>query len=492
MSEAKNNIEFACKIETLNEENGTYMPTGHIIMGRGLAGNDNKQRIYFKPSKHASETTLRNFFGVHQSGRKTIELSDALPSVSDVLPTHGSFIHEKLAHLITGFGSRNDSERLKALVRHEGVITKYGMRLTDVTQGEESIRDKSLGRHIDRAKQEAIESGAEILEALASYSGIFSSNHEDVAPGGPLEGNREYASFIVKSCGSSHLVFDDPSDPSKLIKAIRQPDPAIKSSLINFEVLANHVVRGGNFPAPKTEITTLGQNQSKAIKMDNFAVRNGIQECRRQSFMSFLGKRPDEIYQMTYDEMAIGLEIYEKHLPDSLKDPARLKQNKIAIAQWAMVNSSMNNTDNHGRNLEVMKDSEGRIEISPFYDVTFDSNDRPMSTAVDGIPPIHKIDIMNDNEIKNLCEHLGIQDSLDEVLDSRNQLVSSIVRIPEHAQKIGMNIFSSEMEHVIASVSRQSSGLKAAVELAVENARLAKINESTTSKEADQSMEMGY
>jgi hypothetical protein len=486
---AEQNIEFACKIETLSEETGSYLPTGHIIMGYGLGGNEGKHGIYFKPSKHASDTSLRNFFGVNQTGRKTIELSKALPSVSDILPTYGSFIHEKLSHLINGFGSRNDSERLKALVKHEGTIEKYGMRVTDVSPGVKNMRDQSLSRGIENARSEVIESEKEILEAISLYPGIFTN--EDVVEGGPLEKNKEYTSFIVKSCGSSHLVFDDPSDPSKLIKAIRQPDEKIKNSLINFEVLANNVVRGADMKAPLTEIAVLNENGTRAIKMDNFAVRNGVQECRRQSFMSFLGKHPDEIHQMSYDEMARGLDLYEKQLPKELQNASAHKQNKIAIAQWAMVNSAVNNTDNHGRNLEVMKDTQGRIEVSPFYDVTFDNNERPMSTAVGGIPPIHKIDIMNDSEIANLCDHLGLADSVDEVLGSRDKLLESMTKIPEYAEKLGMDVFSPDMDHIISSVAKQSPGLKAAVEIAIEAARNSKVADLAASKGKDSSMGMG-
>lgn len=479
-------FNFTCTLKCINPDTGEDELVGRI-------GVTETGEAYIKPSEYVNPEALRRVFlqgAKNISPGKISRLDSHLPGLMGGFPLPNTTMYNKLVHIIgNSFGSRRYVDQFTSLIKFRGDLKKNGLTFQYDEPAEKSIRERTIAAKMANADSEHYYGAKResIVPALIALSNDIADNLE-VAPGGVLEDNRDYAAMIIdKSEGNQNLVFDDPSDFTKKIKIILGPQQSEKTDM---EVLANRVVHGAGFNAPAAEIGVESNSGRKFIRMDNYKIVHDITEGRQEYFLDLLKKPMSEAHQMTYQEMSTFLDQYEFELPEALRDPIRLEKNKMAIFQWALINSATNNTDNHGRNLAVMVDGKGRIDVAPFIDINFDNSDRPMSTWIDGEPPIHKIDIMNNDAVLQVWSELGLNASSEIALDMRDNLARSMTMIPEYAQTLGINVFSGAMEHVVSSVGVQSSALRSLVSQAVEEARNRMIMGRTQERSASSGLEM--
>lgn len=462
MADSKNkpNIRSIIGIEAINQSDGDYEPVGRLAITE-------QGKPIFVPSSGASDEAIRRtFLQAAPLTGKPVPMDPSLPGLMGGFPLPGTPMHNKIAAIIgSSFDSRSAVKQFEAMVGHQGTLEKNGLRLTDMS--DLTPRSANIARHISAADNDHLTANRDsIAPALLRIHEAVSVNAE-VAPGGILADNRDYANLMVgKSEGNQNIVLDDQT--GKKVKIILGPDSVERTEM---EALANKVIQGAGYSAPDTEIVRDEETGKAYLSMDNYKLSNGVTEDRQEYFMDLLKKPMGEVHQMTYNEMASFLDIYERELPENLRSAEQVEDNKKAIFQWAMVNSATNNTDNHGRNLAVLVNDQAQIRVTPFIDVNFDKEEKNMSTWLGGIPPIHKIDITDNAQVEKVWMDLGIKGDVAEAFTLRDDLAASMASIPEYAKELGISLYSDAMEHVVASVQVQSPVMAKAVEANVDAAR---------------------
>lgn len=459
---AKAEISFKAGMSVCNPATGLDEDIGQVVFLRD-------GRAFFARSPNASDDSVRRAFLHSYPTKKLTELKAHLPGLVSGLPLPGTAMHKKFTQIIgPGMGDNNMIRQFEALVKYRGVFSKNGLTFS-LPQNERSMRSINISKALNEANDTYYGSKREdwIPALMAMHKAI--SNNQEIQPGGLLADDDFYKTMIIdKSEGGQNLVIDDPLDPGKKVKIILGAQQGAKAEL---EVVANKVIEGAGFSTPKTELLTDQQTGRKIIRMDNYKLLNGVTEARQEYFLDLMKKPLSHVHSNTYEEMAKFLDVYEDSLPEALQDASKLDANKQRIFQWAMVNSSTNNTDNHGRNLSVMVDEKGRIDVAPFIDVMFDGQQKDMSTWVGGPPPKHHVDIMDNAELKSLWDGLNIQEDFSAGLEMRDSLAKSLANVSEYAANLGIAAHSEALDHIVRSTSIQSSDLGELVNRSVEAKR---------------------
>lgn len=447
----KHEINFKAKIEVWSQALGDYENVG-------VLARTTENRVIIAPSKYAAQQTVARAFPISKPSHP--KFVSGLDELSDLLPIRNSNIDNKLNHLLAGYAARNPITRLEALLT-TGPLEKHGLRLSSLKDEPQTMREKNIARVLNqdgKQDEERARRFEEISEPLANIVKAMKVD-KDVEL---YAGSESYIRQLAKSHGGQNYVIpvstlnmEGDGYRERLLKV----DLTINhNEEINLEAVANRVIQGAGFSAPNIDVETIKSTDGRSAKvllMDNFALMDGFPaEIRRVSFAALLGKSDDEIHEMTYDEMSDILEVQERQLPEVQSNPARLDSNKQALFQWAMVNSALNNIDNHGRNLEVIISDDGTPEVSPFFDVNFSSFNDTMSTCLDGRPPIHRIDIQDDKQLKQVWDQLGIKEDFTKGLDMRDALVKSICRIPEYCEEL--DVRPQEQAIIESAIGMQS------------------------------------
>lgn len=479
-------IIFMATVSCVNPETLEVEPVGNVAV------TDLFQPFFIR-SKNAPQgnaSIRRTFFRNWErySSGKAAVMDKSLSGLMGGFPLPGTMLDAKFTHIIgPNYGNRSEVERFMAVIRSRAVFSKNGLVIEHKPLANEtSPRNTAIVERIKAAYAEHVGLTAEAVIKNKAQQGLSKeidllmqireaiSSHRDVGPDGQFAGVESYSDLIIdKSEGGQNLVLTDPDDYTKKIKII---PGQFHEELTQTEVLANRVTQAAGFAAPNAEIIRGSNGSGLAIRMDDYKIVGGVREGRQEYLLDFLGKPMSDVHKMTYQEMAIGLDDYERNLPSDLRDSARLVENKKAIFQWAMLNSATNNTDNHGRNLALLSDAEGRVTVAPFIDVTFDSTGRGMSTCLDGNPPIHNIDITNDFEVERLWDEVNPGVDSSEAFAIRDSLQSAILQIPDIANDIGIDLDSGVMDRALRSVSVQSFTLASELQIVLDEARLREQN----------------
>lgn len=472
-------ITFKASIEVWSESLASYEMVGSLVRA-------DKPQLFFVPYKYAEPSTINRAFPITKP-TSAIGIN-SLKELSDVLPIKGSKMDAKLKSLLAGFGAKDQVKKLEALLTL-GPVERYGVRVTNTLNEPQSIRAINTSRRllaesvIDKDRAQKL---SDISQPLADMLKFMKSGEDCKL----MAGNNDYIKQIAKSQGGANLVIPIEIDtPQGIKEKLLKVDLSVNNlEELSLEVVANKVIQKAGFSAPNSELQTIVNSaggSAKVMIMDNFALMEDWPvEKRRISFSSLLGKDDDEIHNMTYDEMAKGLAILENNLPPEYRDNERLNYNKKQIFNWAMVNSVTNNTDNHGRNLEVMLGENGEATVSPFFDIKFTHEPDYMSTCLDGDPPIHSINVMMDAEIEHLWNQLEIEGSPDEALRSRDKLVHAMADIPKICNELGVR--NEEKKIIQQAVGVQSKSLSKLLQL---SEKLYQESSSTVTAEKDNSYE---
>lgn len=475
--------------------------------------------IFFSINEKSNPEIIRRAFlsqanNVMNSG-KVINLNN-LSNLASFLPLVGTRMHGMLTGILGTKTKSSETELFMAYTNHlasrtpNGSFEKNGVRYTKLNLKRDDLFACAIDVINDRTgdwenvgklaiqhpslsfmRQQNIE--RQVVKADNDYYNIpfekmmdfLVENHFSISNVDGFVSDASEAQKLVvmeKSHGNQNLVINDPSDYKKVIKMVLGAGQDIKTDL---EVLANKMMIGAGCRAPETEIIS-SKNGVKVMRMDNYRINEGqLVESRQEYFLDIMRKTRHEAHDMNYQEMSKFLELYENTLPIELRDEAVLESNKKEIFRWALVNSATNNTDNHGRNLAVLVDEKGRLEVSPFFDVGFDTEAKPMSTYIDGIPPIHHLDITDNSQLESLWEEMEIKGDISEGLEMRDKVVSSMARLPEYAKEIGIDIFNEQrVDSIIAATSIQSKTLSRLVSTAFEEAQIQEISKNREAKAA--------
>lgn len=476
-----------------------------------------KSNVFFSINEGASIETKRRLFLPNTNnivnGGKVVNLN-GLSNLASFLPLADTRMHSMLTGILGTKSKGTETELFMAYANHladrtpDGRFEKNGIRYTKFNLKRDDLfacaidvindrtgewenagklaiqhpslsfmRQKNIEKHVVKADESYYN---QPLETMVNF---LVENHMAISNVDGFVSDASEAQKLVimeKSHGNQNLVINDPSDYKKMIKMVLGGGQDAKTDL---EVLANKMMEGAGCKTPKTDIIN-SSGGVKVMHMDNYRIKGDqLVERRQEYFLDIMRKSRHEAHDMNYQEMSKFLDLYEGTLPDDLKDPGALENNKKEIFRWAMVNSATNNTDNHGRNLAVMVDEKGRLEVSPFFDVGFDSEAKPMSTYIDGIPPIHHIDITKDEQLESLWNEMDINADFSEGLEMRDKVVSSMARLPEYAKEIGIDLFDEKrIDSVIASTSVQSKSLSKLVSTAFEEAQIQEISQARQAK----------
>ncbi len=384
--------------------------------------------------------------------------------LSDLLPIKGSMVDVKLRHLLNGFGAHHDGRKLEALIK-SGSLIKHGIRLDCVTV--QTTRDKAI---VEKMKLSA-GNFSEMKSSLASILPLIKDGRDvDL-----MTGNDSYLNLIKKSMGHSNLLIKvEDEGKSKFLKM----DASLNNiDELMLEIVANKVVLAADCEAPLTELHKIKSPNGEAINvllMDDFSEKSigGFPvELRKLSIATALGKTDDDIHNMNYAEISAGIEQLELLTNDP--SSMRVEQNKEAIFKWALLNSAMNNTDNHGRNLEILIDN-GHPIVAPLFDMKFSHAKEDMSTYIDGDPPIHHIDILNNAEVQVLHDQVGLEGEFGNSLNVRDNIVNSILSVPSICTELGVE--RHEINIIAQAVGIQSTALGKGIKksLQIEMARVKK------------------
>lgn len=477
----KTEIIFRAQVSCINPDTLEKEPVGAIAVTSMMT----PFFIPTKDAKHDPARIRRTFFRNWEryATEKAASMDTNLSGLMGGFPLPGTMLDKKFAHIIgPNYGDKNTVQRFMAVIRARGVFSKNGLVIEHKpVPNERSIRNANITARIARAyadhmTPEASNTGVahKEMDALMSLRSMIRTNAE-VAPGGNLVGDDNYADLIIdKSEGGQNIVITDPDDPAKKVKIITDD---FASELTETEVLANRLTHAAGFSAPNAEIIRSGDDRGLAIRMDDYKMVGGVIEGRQEYLLDFLGKSMDQVHQMSYQEISIGLDDYERRLPPGLRDSQRLLENKKAVFKWALLNSVTNNTDNHGRNLALLSDSEGRIKIAPFIDVTFDSAKRPMSTCLDGDPPIHSIDISRDDQVAELWNEVLPEEDVAAAFEIRDDLAAAVEQLPQLAQDLGIDLNGPVMDRVLNAVNVQSFSTASTLQQSLDEARLAQLRQ---------------
>ena len=459
----KESVEFSCHLSVASESTAEFEPAGNLCYLKG-------GHIAFFPDKGANEGALRRLFGYNPptSGAPKL-LPKHLPGISDCLPLPSTFLHEKFSHIVgPEFSSKSTKNAFRAFVRYLNEFEKNGVRYRLTSDRHANpMRDGNRQRHMAQAEVDLFKQGkkGELVDALMRMYPMMSSHHDVQSE--KLAGSGYHDFILRKSQGNQNMVFDLPDDFTKKVK-INIRDNAVSSQL---EALANRVAIGAGLEAPKTELKQ-HTNGTHYLLMDNYKVtRNCPIDRRQQYLLDLMGKPVSDVNANSYEEMAKFMETYELQLPAEIRSLDRMESNKQKVFQWALLNSATNNTDNHGRNLAVMFDDDGRIEVAPFIDVSFDPSQQAMSTQFGGPPPMERIDINNETSVRKLWEGCGIRSEFSQGLQMRDQVVQSLTNLPSYARELGIPLHSEAIDIAVKATAIHSPSVGASVDESVELGR---------------------
>jgi hypothetical protein len=368
----------------------------------------------------------------------------------------------KLRHLLSGFGGHHDGKKLEALIK-SGSVVKHGIKLNSVAPSK--IRDVVVSEKLKISAGDF----KELKSSLADILPMLKDGRDIEV----MKGNDSYLNLIKKSMGHSNLLLKvDHEGQSKYLKM----DTSLNSiDELMLEAVANKVIISAGGDAPKTDVLQIQHTNGDEVNvllMDDFSEKiiNGFPiELRKLSIATALGKTDDDIHNMTYAEISAGVEQLERFT----KNPSssRIEENKEALFKWALLNSAFNNTDNHGRNLEIIIE-DGHPKVAPFFDMKFSHANEDMSTYLDGDPPIHSIDITSNRDVLSLHEQIGLGSDFEKSLGVRNQVVNGVLAIPQVCTELGVN--RQEINIIAQAVSTQSPALGKGLKqvLKIESARI--------------------
>ncbi|MEY8198530.1 MAG: HipA domain-containing protein [Colwellia sp.] len=417
----------------------------------------------FVPGADVSPELLYKFMPYSRSHDPVWFRKNGVGPLSDLLPIKGSMVDIKLRHLLNGFGAHHDGRKLEALIK-SGSISKHGIRLDCASV--QTTRDKAI---VEKMKLSA-GNFTEMKGSLASILPLIKSGRDiDL-----MTGNDSYLNLIKKSMGHSNLLIKvEDGGKSKFLKM----DASLNNiDELMLEIIANKVAIASGCDAPATEMHKIKSPNGEAVNvllMDDFSEKNigGFPlELRKLSIATALGKTDDDIHNMNYAEISAGIENLE--LLTNNPSELRIEQNKEAIFKWALLNSAMNNTDNHGRNLEILID-DGHPVVAPLFDMKFSHAKEDMSTYIDGDPPIHHIDILNDAEVHVLHDQVGLEGDFESALNIRNNIVNGILTVPSICTELGVQ--RHEINIIAQAVGIQSlslgRGLKKSLQIELSRAK---------------------
>lgn len=404
----------------------------------------------FVPSPDADKSLLGKLMPNHHSRGEVVWFErETIGIFNDLKPINGSVMSEKLKHLLTGYASRHSGQQIEALLA-AGAIQKHGVLLEYA--GEDNLRHKAMGRNLQLSAGD-MEKLKSSLGALVPLM-VSSSDIEN------MMGNESYVELIRKSMGHSNLLLHvDVDYQPKLLKMSLNPGPIDE---IMMEAVAMEVARRSGAATPKYEIVEIKNPAGGIIHgalQENFALTTGVQvERRRMSIAAVLGKSDQDIHHMTYQEIGAAFSSLERNGGFSgPESEARVESNKEAVFRWALLNSAMNNTDNHGRNLEVFIDDNGKAQVTPMFDMLFNPVKAEMSTYQDGDPPIHTIDITNEDAVRALWDEIGLQRSSDNAIQISRQTISAMMEVPKICKELGLE--KREMGYILEATGVQSKVL---------------------------------
>ena len=436
----KPSIRVVADVSVIDEKTCDYSYCGKLVCSpSGVYG--------FVPSQSANPENLYKLIPyANNQGARWFEKNRVGP-LSDLLPIKGSMVDVKLRHLLSGFGGHHDGRKLEALIK-SGSVVKHGIKLDSVEP--RKLRDKVV---------------SEKLKVSAENFNELKSSFADILPmlkdGRDIEimkGNDSYLNLIKKSMGHSNLLLKvDHDGHSKFLKM----DTSLNNiDELMLEAVANKVIIASGSEAPKTDVLQIQHTNGGEVNvllMDDFSekVINGFPvELRKLSIATALGKTDSDIHNMTYSEISAGVEQLERFTANPSSQ--RIEENRQALFKWALLNSAFNNTDNHGRNLEIIIE-DGHPKVAPFFDMKFSHANEDMSTYLDGDPPIHNIDVTNDREVLALHEQIGLEGDFSNSLDMRNSVVNGILSIPQFCSELGVE--RQEINIIAQAVSMQSQAL---------------------------------
>jgi hypothetical protein len=407
----------------------------HVLVGQIVASGPT---TFFIPDQWADKEVIRTAFPL-SCPTKIVEMK-SLRELGDVLPLAGSNTQKIVASLVAGFGAKDPIMQLRALLK-AGVVEGSGLRITETTNKQPNQRDKVAARKLGPENESTKAINQKRGEFLSHFVDLLGYLKKDLDLSFLADNKEAVDFFAFKSMGGSESVVNTFNADGKPV--------VIKTQLSNRdcqlvkEALANRMMKKAGLNVPVTKLIEVEGSQGnklRMLEMDNFALMdNWDVETRRLSFASLLDKQAGEIHNMTYDEMANGIELLEQQLPHEFQNTERMNENKRQIFNWALTNSLVNNVDNHGRNIEILLGPNGEPRVAPFFDVNFCSQPVNMSTVIDGNPPIHTIDLSNEEAVIALWDQLGIEGDSSEALALRDNLVEATLSLPELIEELDLS-----------------------------------------------------